>query len=242
MPTPIQTLRLLNRSSVRSCSHPWRMVLIWESRWTVVDVPGSVTPGFLGSLPNYTRPRKSWCTRRDAPALARKAGHHRRDQPFRRKRLRHCAPGRRTERAARRTPRGPSGSAASSRSSSRASSGDASPSRTACINCVSSEGFMSIRPRSFSRSRRRLPRLEQAGFHGLLVQFQDLADLLVAALGKVAQRQYRPVVRRHAHQRALDPPRHLRVAGLAFRIGALGSREVDLVVELLRRVRCGAAG
>ena len=91
------------------------------------------------------------------------------------------------------------GSAASRRSSSSASSGPASPSKTACINWVSSVGFMSIRPKILQQFTKTEPRLEQAGLHRFFIQVQDLTNLLVAQLGKVPQRQNQAVVGCHVH-------------------------------------------
>ena len=77
------------------------------------------------------------------------------------------------------------GSAANRLSNSIASAGVASPSRTACINCVDSIGFMSVRAEILQQAAKTVPRLEQAGLYRLFVHIEDLADLLVAAFGKV---------------------------------------------------------
>ena len=72
--------------------------------------------------------------------------------------------------------------------------GLASPSRTACIKGAYWEGFMSIPAEILEQDGQPVPRLEQAGFHRFFVQIQNLCDLLVAAFGKVPQREHRPVV------------------------------------------------
>src|SRR6202171_2900067 len=121
------------------------------------------------------------------------------------------------------------GSAPRRRSSSSASSGLASPSRTACINWVRSKFLISVQV--LKQVAKALPRLEQARLYRLLVQVQDLTDLLIAALGEVPQRQDRPVVRCHLHQRAPDPACNLCCAGLPFRVGTFGAGKVDPLVE-----------
>src|SRR6185312_11434878 len=75
-------------------------------------------------------------------------------------------------------------------------------------------------------------RLEKPGLHRLLVDVQDSRDLLITALGKVAQHDDGPIHRRHRQQRTLNVTRPLGIAGL--RLGIVASpRKLDLVVERL---------
>ncbi len=69
-----------------------------------------------------------------------------------------------------------------------------------------------------------LSRREQAGFHRFLGQLQDSADVLVAAVAKVAQNNDRPVLLGQFHQCSLHLIAKLRCCGRLLRRDCVGFR------------------